>query len=119
MESNTNKGLRKEDGTSLAWGRGGTSGKGELLRKGGRRVNTVQKCVHLYVNEKMIPAETTPGIWGEREMKEKGRGGEFIYVIHCKNLCKCHNIPPPITMIKGKKEKEKEKCLTKAHFKLA
>jgi hypothetical protein len=32
--------------------------------KGGRRVNTVQKCVHMYVNAKMIPFKTVPGIGG-------------------------------------------------------
>jgi hypothetical protein len=25
-------------------------------------------------------------------------------LIHFKNLCKCHNVPPPITTIKGKKD---------------
>jgi hypothetical protein len=37
-------------------------------------------------------------------MKEDGSGGEFVYVylIHCKNLCKCHNVPRPITIIKEK-----------------
>jgi hypothetical protein len=25
-----------------------------------------------------------------------------IYLIHCKNLCKCHNVTPPITTIKEK-----------------
>jgi hypothetical protein len=31
---------------------------------GSRRVNTVQKCVHMYVNAKMIPVETIPGMEG-------------------------------------------------------
>jgi hypothetical protein len=26
----------------------------------------------------------------------------MIYLIHCKSLCKCHNIHPPSTTIKGK-----------------
>jgi hypothetical protein len=50
----------------------------------------------MYVNAKMIPVETIPGIrgWG---IRERGRGNEFnmIYLIHCKNLCKCHNVPHP------------------------
>jgi hypothetical protein len=29
-----------------------------------------------------------------------------IYLIHCKNLCKCQNVPPPRTI---KKSMEKEK----------
>jgi hypothetical protein len=33
--------------------------KGEVARKGSRRVNTVQKCVHMYINAKMIPVETS------------------------------------------------------------
>jgi hypothetical protein len=34
----------------------------------------------MYVNAKMIPVDTTPGTggWG---MKEKSRGGEFMYDI--------------------------------------
>jgi hypothetical protein len=27
----------------------------------------------------------------------------MIYLIHPENLCKCHDVPPPITTIKGKK----------------
>jgi hypothetical protein len=34
--------------------------------KGGKRVNMVQKCVHIYVNAKMISVEIIPVI-GERE----------------------------------------------------
>jgi hypothetical protein len=41
---------------SCPGGRLGTSGRG----KGYRRVNMVQKCVHMYINAKMIPVETFP-----------------------------------------------------------
>jgi hypothetical protein len=41
----------------------------------------------MYVNTKLIPVETVPGIGGGR-MKE--RSG---YLIHCK----CYNVPPPRT----------------------
>jgi hypothetical protein len=34
----------------------------------------------MYVNAKMIPVKTTPGI-GVREMKENGGGAEFMYDI--------------------------------------
>jgi hypothetical protein len=34
----------------------------------------------MYVNAKMIPVETIPGICGEG-MKERGRGGELKYYI--------------------------------------
>jgi hypothetical protein len=30
----------------------------------------------------------------------------MIYLIHCKNLCKCHNVLPLSTTIKGKKCKD-------------
>jgi hypothetical protein len=30
----------------------------------------------------------------------------MIYSIHCKNLCKCHNVPPPSTIIKKKRKLE-------------
>jgi hypothetical protein len=29
----------------------------------------------------------------------------MIYLIHCKNLCKCYSVPPSITTIRKKKEK--------------
>jgi hypothetical protein len=51
-----------------------------VVRKRGRRVNMVQKCVHLYVKAKMIPDETIPGI-GEGEVKESSGGGELKYDI--------------------------------------
>jgi hypothetical protein len=38
-------------------------------------------------------------------IKERS-GGEtlsMIYLIHCKNLCKCHNVPPTQHKNKGKK----------------
>jgi hypothetical protein len=58
----------------------------------------------MYVNAKMIPVETTPGIGGQGN---KGIEQEVnsckMYLIHCKNLCKCHNVPAPSTTIKGEK----------------
>jgi hypothetical protein len=29
--------------------------------KGSRRMNMVQKCIHLYINAKIIPVKTVPG----------------------------------------------------------
>jgi hypothetical protein len=55
-------------------GRAGTSERGEVAGKGGRRVNMAQKCVHMYVNAKMIPVETIPGIeegWDKGEQWRK------------------------------------------------
>jgi hypothetical protein len=59
----------------------------------------------MYVNAKMIAVETVPGIRGG-SMKESSVGvnSRMIYSIHCKKICKCHNVPPPSTTIKGKKE---------------
>jgi hypothetical protein len=36
--------------------------------------------------------------WG-RGIKKSGEGvnSRMIYLIHCKNFCKCHNVPPPST----------------------
>jgi hypothetical protein len=52
-------------------------------------------CVHRYVNAKMTPVETVPRMGG-RGMKESSGGGNpgMIYLIHCKNLSKCYNVPP-------------------------
>jgi hypothetical protein len=58
----------------------------------------------MYVNAKMIHGETVPGMgeeWrrGKRRMVE-GVNSTVIYLIHCKNSCKCHNVAPPRTTIK-------------------
>jgi hypothetical protein len=68
-----------------------------------RRMNMVQTIIHMYVNAKMIPAETVPGIRGGW-MGERSRTGDssMIYLIHYKNLCKCYNVPIPSTAIKKK-----------------
>jgi hypothetical protein len=50
----------------------------------------------MYVNGKMVPVETTSGI------KEEVISCT-IYLIHYKNLYKCHNVPLPITTIKEEK----------------
>jgi hypothetical protein len=59
----------------------------------------------MYVNAKMLPAVTVPGI-REGRMRERSEGGNSImmYLIHCKNLCKCYNVPTPCTKKKKKKE---------------
>jgi hypothetical protein len=55
----------------------------------------------MYVDRKMLPVETVPGMGGGR-IKDNGGGvnSGMIYLIHCKNLCKCHNVPSPSTIIK-------------------
>jgi hypothetical protein len=39
----------------------------------------------MYVNGKMIPVETVPGIM-------EGVNLSMMHLIHCKNLCGCHNL---------------------------
>jgi hypothetical protein len=68
-------------------GEGGTSGSVEVSRK----------RVHMYVNAKMIPVETIPGMGGKQV---EGVNSSMIYFIHCKNFCKCHNVSPPNTIMK-------------------
>jgi hypothetical protein len=55
----------------------------------------------MYVNAKMIPVETVPGIrgWGDEKTVE-GVISSMIYLIYYKNLCKYYNVPPPNTTIK-------------------
>jgi L-lactate utilization protein LutB len=49
----------------------------------------------MYVNGKMRPVETIPGIVG-RGIKENDGGvsSTMTYLIYSKNCCKCHNVPP-------------------------
>jgi hypothetical protein len=54
----------------------GTSGREEVAEKGGRSMNTVQKCVHMYVNVKMIPVKIVLRI-REGGIKESSEGGEL------------------------------------------
>jgi hypothetical protein len=51
--------------------------------------------------EKRYPVETVPGMqMGEIKESNGGVNSSMIYLICCKNLCKCHNVPPPSTTIK-------------------
>jgi hypothetical protein len=57
-----------------------------------RKLNVVQKCVHMYINGNIIPVETIP------EIREVG----MIYLIHCNILSKCHDALPP-SIVKDQK----------------
>jgi hypothetical protein len=49
----------------------------------------------MYVNGKTIPVETIPGMGaGIKEVNSSK-----IYLIHCENFCKYHNVSPPSTTI--------------------
>jgi hypothetical protein len=52
-----------------------------------------QHYVHIYVNGKMRPVETTPGM-RRGGIKENDGDGEYSTVINCKNFCKCQIVPP-------------------------
>jgi hypothetical protein len=66
-----------------------------------RRVNMCKYCAYTYVNGKIRPVETTSGMEGE-EIKENGGrvNSSMIYLIYCKNYCKCHKVLPLSTKIK-------------------
>jgi hypothetical protein len=60
----------------------------------------------MYVNAKVIPVETVPGIEG-RGMKESSGGGEFKYdILDTLNRCKYSNVPSPSTTIIKKRMME-------------
>jgi hypothetical protein len=55
---------------------------------------------------------------GEGVKESKGGGdSSMMYLMHCKNRCKCHNVPSPGTTIKKKRKKKnkafslKKKCV--------
>jgi hypothetical protein len=59
---------------------------------GGMRCNY---CAHKYVNGKMGPAETIPGVGGGAIKVNDGQmNSTIIYSMHGKNFCKCHKVPP-------------------------
>jgi hypothetical protein len=56
----------------------------------------------MYVNGKSICVETIKE-WrkgGQRRMVEGVVNSSPVYLLHCKNFCKYHNIPPPSTTMK-------------------
>jgi hypothetical protein len=58
----------------------------------------------MFVNSKMIPVETIPGMRGRGYGRMMERVNSCMtYFTHCKNFCKCHNVPPLSTMKKKKK----------------
>jgi hypothetical protein len=48
----------------------------------------------------MLSVETIPGTRGEGMKESSGEvNSNLIYLILCKNLCKCYNVPLPSTAI--------------------
>jgi hypothetical protein len=62
----------------------GTSGRGEDIRKGCRRVNMVEYYALMYENGKMRPVETVPGMGGVKDSD----GGVNPTLKYCKNFSK-------------------------------
>jgi hypothetical protein len=57
----------------------------------------------MYVNGKIIPVETIPGMGKKGIMRMVERmNSSMTYLIHCKNFCKCHNVPPTQHNLKKK-----------------
>jgi hypothetical protein len=44
---------------------------------------------------------------GDKRMVE-GVNSSMMYLIYCKNFCKCHNVPPPNTTIRKAKIRGKQ-----------
>jgi hypothetical protein len=79
----------------------GTSGREEDVEKECRRVNIVQTLVCIYVNGERYLLKLLQE-W-EKENRKESDGGvnsTMIYLIYCKNFCKCHNVFPPTKTIK-------------------
>jgi hypothetical protein len=62
-----------------------------------------KQCIHTYANAKMIPLETIPGVRVMMIGESKAGDSSMIYLIHCKNLCKCYHIPTHSTIKNEKK----------------
>jgi hypothetical protein len=56
----------------------------------------------MYVNGKMRPVETVPGMGGQGiKENDGGVNSSTIYLTYCKNFCECHNVLPPSTTVKN------------------
>jgi hypothetical protein len=52
---------------------------------------------------------------GKIKRMVEGVNSSMIYLIHCKNFCKCHNVPQPSTTIKEKMALIKRKDVYSVH----
>jgi hypothetical protein len=58
----------------------------------------------MYVNAKMIPDGTIPGMGDGRQRRVlDGVNSSMIYLIYCKNFCKFYNVPTPGTTTKKRR----------------
>jgi hypothetical protein len=67
-----------------------------VLGKEGKRVNTLYLNT-AYLKAKMVSVEATGGGGGEERRVGEGMNPSMKYLIHCKNFCKNHSVPPPNT----------------------
>jgi hypothetical protein len=65
--------------------------EGTDIKKGCRSVNVVQ-VLCTCISGNMRPVENVPGMGGG--LIKENDGGVNSTMIHCKNFCKCHNVPP-------------------------
>jgi hypothetical protein len=67
---------------------------GGMVKKGEYGANN---HVHMSINGKKRYLLKLFQEWGQRGIKENGgeMNSSMIQLTHCKNLCKCHSVPPP------------------------
>jgi hypothetical protein len=65
----------------------------------------------MYVNGKIRPVETIPEMQGNGIKNDGMVNSSRIFLIYCKNFCKCHNGHPPSITIKTENRKVKQVCL--------
>jgi hypothetical protein len=79
--------------------------KGEGVGKGHGRMNSVQILCTQVCRWKNDTCWTIPGMGGWRRRMVKEINSSMIHLLYCKNFCKCHNVPPPSTILKNMKNK--------------
>jgi hypothetical protein len=78
----------------------GGVGGGRWQEERGRRMNMVL-TMYTQVCKCKNDVATAPGIRREGVGERSGGGNSsIIYLIHCKSLCKCYNVPTPSTTVK-------------------
>jgi hypothetical protein len=55
----------------------------------------------------MIPAETIPGMGRGKGKRWREVNSRVMYLIHCKNFWKCHNVPPQSTIKNNLRNKKR------------
>jgi hypothetical protein len=82
---------REQEAKQILSGRLVPAGVGEDIRRGCRRANIVEICIHVskWKNETCGNYSRNGG-GGQKRMMEVVN----LTMIHCKNFCKCCNVPP-------------------------